>query len=190
VSHQPDERYWTDYLRIALPVFALLLMLGLFWYWAAALIGEPSADEPTAIAQVPTDDTVVEAPTPTPTATAVVTPVAPTPGPPPTATASVTNPTVQPTPTPPPQTDAAACAVAAEFATGTTVVTTDAVNLRQAPTTGSAIVVELPPGTQVQVTGAAEASSDTTTACRWWPVTNPATSQSGFVREDFVQAAS
>ena len=28
VSYQPEERYWTDYLRIALPVFGLLLLIG------------------------------------------------------------------------------------------------------------------------------------------------------------------
>ncbi|MGI8475915.1 MAG: hypothetical protein ACR2OO_06045, partial [Thermomicrobiales bacterium] len=35
---QPDERSWIDYLRIALPVVGLLLMLGLFWYWANSII--------------------------------------------------------------------------------------------------------------------------------------------------------
>lgn len=46
-QHQPEERYWTDYLRIALPVIGLLLMIGLLWYWATLLIGDsPETTEP------------------------------------------------------------------------------------------------------------------------------------------------
>lgn len=39
-NYQPEERYWTDYLRIALPVVGLLLMLGLFLFWVEELIGD------------------------------------------------------------------------------------------------------------------------------------------------------
>src|SRR4051794_6192386 len=46
VSYQPEERYWTDYLRIALPVIGLLLLIGLLWYWASALIGNTSSQPP------------------------------------------------------------------------------------------------------------------------------------------------
>lgn len=38
-SVQPEERYWTDYLRIALPVIGIILMLGLLWIWASQLLG-------------------------------------------------------------------------------------------------------------------------------------------------------
>jgi len=62
VGYQPEERYWTDYLRIALPVVGLLLMLGLFWFWAASLIGDEDDDDPGNVA----------ANTPVPTAVAMV----------------------------------------------------------------------------------------------------------------------
>ena len=43
-SVQPEERYWTDYLRIALPVIGIILMLGLLWVWASSLLGNGDTD--------------------------------------------------------------------------------------------------------------------------------------------------
>ncbi|CAA9570128.1 MAG: hypothetical protein AVDCRST_MAG49-3518 [uncultured Thermomicrobiales bacterium] len=74
VSYQPEERYWTDYLRIALPVVGLLLLLGLFVFWTQGLIGDDSDEEPTA----PVAGEVIVQPTVPPVAspTIVITPQA------------------------------------------------------------------------------------------------------------------
>jgi uncharacterized protein YgiM (DUF1202 family) len=66
VSYQPEERYWTDYLRIALPVVGLLLMLGLFWFWAASLIGDEDDDDPNNLAAVATATAPAPSPSPSP----------------------------------------------------------------------------------------------------------------------------
>ena len=185
VSYQPEERYWTDYLRIALPVVGLLILIGLLWYWASALIGNGSSQPPTPNQAVITP--VNESTPAPPTATAVI--IAPTPGPPPAPTATpvpqVAAP-AEPTATPPP---AAAgtenpCANMPVHPAGTLVVTTDEVNLRESPTTESASIALLPAGTQLQVTGEFSEAGQ----CDWWPVTTTETGQSGFVREDFLQA--
>ncbi|HEY7035942.1 MAG TPA: SH3 domain-containing protein [Thermomicrobiales bacterium] len=66
MNYQAEERYWTDYVRVATPIVGLLLLLGVFWYWASSLIGDESgAPPPTTAASV----TVIAADTPTPTAT-------------------------------------------------------------------------------------------------------------------------
>lgn len=190
MSYQPEERYWTDYLRIALPVIGLLLLIGLLWYWASALIGDGSSNQaPTPeVAAVVTP--INQATPPPPTATAVV--IAPTPGPAvvePTATAVVAAPPTQPpapatvVPTAEPENP---CANLPVYEVGTLVTTTDQVNLRDAPTTDGNIVTELPAGTQLQVTGPFSEAGQ----CDWWPVTATETGQAGFVIEQYLQPAS
>jgi hypothetical protein len=184
VSYQPEERYWTDYLRIALPVVGLLILIGLLWYWASALIGNGSAEPPTtpevAVAITPVNEAT---PAP-PTATAVI--LAPTPGPPrvPTNTPApqVAAPAPTATPLPAAETDNP-CANMPVYAAGTMVVTTDQVNLREGPSTDSTALVVLPAGTQLQITGEFEEAGQ----CDWWPVQVTETGQAGFVREDFLQ---
>jgi Bacterial SH3 domain len=188
VSYQPEERYWTDYLRIALPVLGLLLLIGLLWYWASALIGNGS-EQPPVTPQLAAVITPVNEATPAPpTATAVV--IAPTPGPPPTPT---------PTPAPPTPTRAAAatvssgatsgenpCANLPTYAVGDTVKTTADVNLREGPTTDSAAITILPAGTQLEITGNFEEAGQ----CDWWPVKVVSSGQTGFVIEQYLAPAS
>lgn len=44
-SSGTEARYLTDYLRIALPVIGIVLMLGLLWVWASHLLGSTSPDD-------------------------------------------------------------------------------------------------------------------------------------------------
>ena len=186
VSYQPEERYWTDYLRIALPVIGLLVLIGLLWYWASALIGNGQGQPPPTPELAAVITPVNEATPAPPTATAVV--IAPTPGPPPTPTATpgaVAEPTQAPVATQAPAVADASnpCANMPVYPAGTLVTTTDEVNLRDAPTTESNAVVVLQPGTELQVSGEFEEAGQ----CDWWPVTVVATGQSGFVIEQYLQ---
>ena len=187
VSYQPEERYWTDYLRIALPVIGLLLLIGLLWYWASALIGDGSpSQQPTPVAVVVTP--INQATPAPPTPTAVV--IAPTPGPPvtePTATpaVAVAPPTQPPAPATvaPTTTSENPCASLPVYEVGTLVTTTEQVNLRDSPSTDGSIVTELPAGSQLQVTGPFSEAGQ----CDWWPVTVTETGQPGFVIEQYLQ---
>ena len=188
VSYQPEERYWTDYLRIALPVIGLLLLIGLLWYWASALIGD-GGDQPPPTQETAAVITPVNEATPAPpTATAVV--IAPTPGPPPVATAT-TAPSIATTEAETPTPAAAAadpanpCASLPVYPVGAVVATTSELNLREGPSTESAPVVVLPEGTRLQVTGEFQEAGQ----CDWWPVTVIDTGQSGFVIEQYLEPA-
>jgi hypothetical protein len=194
VSYQPEERYWTDYLRIALPVIGLLLMLGLFWYWAAALIDDNESDtEPTHTPLAA--PTVINAPTATATAGAQVA-ITPSVGPaPPTNTPTGAQPPAVPTNTPattgqpPAPTPAAGAGPEVEFAVGSVVVTIDDdVNLRDGPSANTAgIVQSLPLGTELTISGAWVTGDD---GLVWWPVTlvsDP--SAAGYVADAFIVAA-
>jgi type IV secretory pathway VirB10-like protein len=188
VSYQPEERYWTDYLRIALPVIGLLLLIGLLWYWASALIGD-GGNQPQPTPETVAVITRVNEATPAPpTATAVV--IAPPPGPPqvPTATAAPAVATTQEVtpPTPAAGADPAnPCASLPVYPVGAIVTTTAELNLREGPSTESAVVVELPEGSRLQVTGEFQEAGQ----CDWWPVTVVDTGQSGFVIEQYLEPA-
>jgi hypothetical protein len=193
VSYQPEERYWTDYLRIALPVVGLLILIGLLWYWASALIGDGGTQPPPTPELAAVITPINESTPAPPTPTAAV--IAPTPVPPPTAIPTTAPPAAVPTEpaaaasTPPEtaeQTDSAnPCANMPVYEVGAVVQTTAEVNLREGATTDSASLGILPQGTQVQITGPFSEAGQ----CDWWPVTATQTQQAGFIREDFLQAA-
>ena len=79
IQFQPEDRYWTEYLRIALPIIGLILMLGLFWYWATQIIGDDTnPDDPVPTQTVGQVATIAAEPTdavaPTEETTIAVTP--------------------------------------------------------------------------------------------------------------------
>ena len=184
VSYQPEERYWTDYLRIALPVLGLLLMLGLFWFWVNELINDDdSGTEPTAVVA-----NIAEQNAPTATATATVPAVLqPTPLPSPTP-----QPAAQSSPTPATSvapsvapSQAPADAAGGQFPVDSIVVVNQAeINLRAQATTDSEIVEELTSGTFLRVTGPPEVSGGIT----WLPVTNDNSGLSGYVSQQLIRA--
>ncbi len=192
MSYQPEERYWTDYLRIALPAIGLVLLIGVFWYWAGALIGgdddggDGQVSEVT-LADVPDIDASPTAPTSSPVPT-----LAPSPGPPPTPATNAAPPTpVPPTPTTEPEETAEASTCGANATTtyevGQTVVTNSNVNMRQEASTSSDVVEELDAGTELEIRGGFVDGGEG--QCDWWPVTRPGSGQEGFVREDLLQPA-
>jgi hypothetical protein len=198
VSYQPEERYWTDYLRIALPTIGLLILLGLFWWWAKELIGDDDDQPPTPSPAVAVVDEVNATPPPVaPTATsAALTPEAGAP------TATAVPAQTEPTPTtpedaeePPAADDAADAGTDAAdaepllttYEVGAQVVTTEDVNMRTEPIEGEVVVV-VDANTPLVVTG--EFFNAPGGERDWWPVRNEETGQEGFIREDFLEEAS
>jgi hypothetical protein len=187
VSYQPEERYWTDYLRIALPVIGLLLLIGLLWYWASALIGD-GGDQPPPTPEAAAVITPINEATPAPpTPTAAV--IAPTPGPPPSPTPTTAVQAAAPTQPAAPTTAPAAaetdnpCANMPVYPVGALVTTTAEVNLREGPSTDAASVGVLPVGAQLQITGEFSEAGQ----CDWWPVTVTESGLSGFVIEQYLE---
>lgn len=206
MSYQPEERYWTDYLRIALPVVGLLLMLGLFWYWASNVIGDSgNSNKPTSVAQV-----VMTANTATATApallnigttapavpTATVASAAGNSGPATEANGanganSASNGTNA-------GTTAAGNAAGntsgntatgnsssgnpSKYAKGDTVTTNSDVRMRADHNATAAILEDISSGTQLNVTGDGVKDGEFI----WIPVDDPSTSQSGWVADTFV----
>jgi hypothetical protein len=170
-EYQAEERYWTDYLRIAAPVLGVILMLGLVWFWIASLLGDPEEENqtvtpdvagPTIVDDTPTpenDDEDGDAPLNTPIA--------------------VTTPTPEPTEAGNDQPTA--------IGPGATVVVTgtgDAgLNMRASPSTTADIQQQLEEGERLTVTGESVEAEGYT----WWPVES--SESTGFVVANFVQLA-
>ena len=206
MSYQPEERYWTDYLRIALPVVGLLLMLGLFWFWASNLIGDDDDDNPPATVEVAGGDSPTATPTTPPTEQTQV------PG------GSDGNNVAEPTPTevsaaddsnggdgdgngdgegetpePPAPTATEETADSnpteppndGEIGEGDIViVNSDGVNFRSEPNTSQEAIRELANGEELTVTGPLEEGE----GIEWYPVVD-SNGEEGFVAAQYVQLA-
>lgn len=201
MSYQPEERYWTDYVRVALPVIGLLLLLGLFWYWARSLIGDET-NEPTG---TPADVALINAATYTPTATlaagtipiqtvdasALTQTAAPTP----TGNAAGqsqtgnTEPTARPTRTPRTATEETPTteATSSRFQEGDLVIVNDNnVNLRADPSLDAEVITTLTQGTELRILSGEPQEAN---GYVWWNVEVTETGQSGWVAEDFIEPA-
>jgi hypothetical protein len=149
IQFQPEDRYWTEYLRIALPIIGLILMLGLFWYWATQIIGDDdNSSDPVATETTGVVETIAAEPTDTGEATQEQT-VANTPEPTeeeaaPTATEEESADGEQPTEEPAEEepTEEPAEEGESEFAPDDVVVVNDSdVNMRSEPTTAEENIV-------------------------------------------------
>lgn len=181
MSYQPEERYWTDYLRIALPVVGLLLMLGLFWYWASQTIGNDGDEDRTP---TPLLSQMTTATAPAPTATSPVNLVPATTAPEPTAdTGAGDTPTDTPADSP---TDEPTDTGGKGFAVDDLVVTNDEVNLRAGPSTDDEILEILDANTELTVNQAATGADPD--GRFWVGVTTPDGTE-GFVADEFLDAS-
>lgn len=185
VQFQPEERYWTEYLRIALPIVGLLLMIGLFWYWASQLTdddngGEPITTETPGVAELITPDS-----TPAPTQQVVVPPTS-APADEPASTPEADAPADEETPVDEPV-DEEPAADAGGFAIGDAVVINDdGVNLRDdATTAGSTVVTTLNTDDVLTIEDGPFEADDYV----WWQVIVEDSSEVGFVAEDFFDPA-
>lgn len=185
-QHQPEERYWTDYLRIALPVIGLLLMIGLLWYWATQLIGDsptttdPATEEIGLVSQgtpEPTEDPAgVQGQTTQPGDSTIG------------IGETVSTPETQPQqaePTPEPVEEEPDEGPAGAFASGDPVVVTEeGVNVRPDASLAGDPITTVNTGDQLTIaSGPVDAEGYT-----WWEVILPS-GDAGWVVENFIESA-
>ena len=203
------QRYWTDYLRIALPIIGLILMLSVFIFWVGSIIDGNNGNGDVT----PTGEVALSTTTPVPGAANNVTPTVPPAqsaapstaggaGASPSDAAS-DQPATEPTtpsnetattapdaqPTDEPSTDAAVTETPtdAAFSEGDPVVTNDSVNLRSEASSagGNDTVVEtLPTDTPLTIVSGPENDGD----LDWYEVMTE-DGQSGYVAADYIDAA-
>lgn len=180
-NYYPEERYWTDYLRIAAPILGVILMVLLFWLWISSFLGDDDNDNgdlagggttPATLA------TVLDTPAPGTT----VTPDNSTPG---TIVLPGETPGADGTTgeTPPPGDEPPATGGAITEGSTVQVVNTGGtgVNVRSEASTDSEIISVFLDGTVLTVTGPSVAAEDFV----WWPVQAEDGVQ-GYVVEEYL----
>lgn len=188
-SYQTEDRYWTDYLRIALPIAGLLLLLSVFWFWASSFIG--GDEDATQTPVVAVNVTPQVEPTLTPTLAEVQVLNTPTTGPATEPTQPATQPTQEPTqpaaePTQPAtEPTATTAAGTGQFAEGDLVIVNDIdVNMRDQPTTAGNVVDTLAQGTELRILSATPTDAD---GYSWWNVSDDALGIEGWVVSQFLE---
>lgn len=190
-GYQAEDRYWTDYLRIALPIAGLLLLLSVFWFWASSFIGDDNDATQTPVVAVNVTPQAEATLTPTLADAVQLTPQLPT------ATAEAAAPTQAPAestqapaeptqapaePTQPSNTGA--------FVEGDLVVVNDNdVNMRAEPSTASDVVDTLSQGAELRVlSGTPTDFTDTDgTVYTYWNVSDDALGVTGWVVGQFLE---
>jgi uncharacterized protein YgiM (DUF1202 family) len=187
VSYQAEERYWTDYLRIALPIAGLLLLLGVFWYWASSFIGDDT-ESPNTTPEVAVATTPITADTPTPTTTTAVTiavttaePTQETQAPP-----EATNPPSQPEPTATTEPEDPGNGSTGGFTEGDLVVVNDIeVNIRSDASTGADVITQVNSGDELTILSAESVDDG---EYIWWNVETLEGDQ-GWIAGIFIEAS-
>jgi hypothetical protein len=183
VSYQPEERYWTDYLRIAFPVLGLLLLLGLFWFWATELIDNNDEPNGTTVAQ----QTQTAAPSPTSGGASAAPELTEETGSGDATATGESAPRATRTPRGEADADPTAEEAVGQFAKDDIVVTNAEANLRSsAEIADDNIVTTLPDGTELTVTGKSVEAGDRI----WVPVVDNETGDlEGYVAEEVLDKA-
>jgi hypothetical protein len=196
------QRYWTDYLRILLPVVGLILMLSVFIFWVDNIISgddDGTATEPPVALATSTTDPNAAAPSPTVAVQAPTT--APTEQPTASDNATEGEPTeaasdeggeapteeaTEATEEDPAPTEATGEEAAGDgFAAGDAVVTTEGgLNLREEPSTSGASLGTLEQGTALTIVSGPETGDD----IEWYEVETE-DGETGWVAAEFISAA-
>jgi hypothetical protein len=184
VQFQPEERYWTEYLRIALPIIGLLLMIGLFWYWASELAGNGNnGDDPVSTQPPGTVELIAQESTPEPSVQVTDQPTQEVSDPPASTPGQQVDPgePVDPefeeSPVPDDQT------AAGEYVVGDFVRVTEGLNMRSEGNLEGEIVQQLEADEILEIQGdPVEADGFT-----WYEVIVSDTSEAGWVAADFIE---
>ena len=179
LDYYTEERYWTDYVRIGLPIVGVILILLVALLWIIPLFGGDDDDDDslgangTAQATLPVIQPSVTATTgagaaETPRITLTTQPGST----PPAGVPTPTSETTQPPPTGGEIYNGAIVAVANTGGTG--------VNMRSIASVDGEIVAVVLDGTEMTVIGEAEEADGYV----WWPVQGE--SGSGYIVEDFL----
>ncbi len=160
-----------------LPVVGLLLLLGLFWFWASSLIGDdgeaPATPSTQAIILTP------EVPTPSPTTETEIVPqeTTETDG----GDGGNGGSTTEPSPTPTEEEEAPS---GGTFEIDDLVTTTDSARLRSSPAIeDDNIVTTLNADTELRIIGGPTEADDYT----WWEVSNDETGEEGWIAETLIE---